>query len=127
MKRTSLLFLHFLEFFAVIILSGRVHGKPALEHAPRLMVYLQDAPEAREGHDSEDARPEKGAGEEGCDKGSDARQEESPVDSRAEIVFPLDNEGVENSYDKEGDKTDGQTFEIDCVHGKTILYAKLRK
>ena len=102
-------------FSLILLLAFRVHGKPSLFHPPFLFEYLEDAPQAGASHDSENRTEQRVGCEQACDDGGHACQGEDPPASGAEIIFALDDDGVEDTDYHEGE--DGYE-EAGVVHGE---------
>ena len=94
------------------MLSFRVHGEPAFADAVVLLVEFQYAPEAGEGDDAEDDARVFVRDEKRGDEGDNAGHKEGWPALLAEVVFALDDQGVEHSDAKEGSKAYEKTNKI---------------
>ena len=102
---------HF-PLFLVFPSAFRVHGKPAFADAVVLLVQFQDAPEAGEGDDTEDDAQVLIGDEEGGHKGGNAGQQERWPALTTEVVFGLDDQGMEHADAEEGGKADEETVPV---------------
>lgn len=90
-----------------------VHGEPALPYAVMLLVQLQYAPEAGEGHDAKDDAHVFVLNKKGDCEGGNARQQECWPTLPSEIVFSLDDQGMEHP---DGQKCSKADDDADPIH-----------
>ena len=98
---------------SVAVLPLRIFRKPSLTHPFALLEDLEDAPQARKTGDAEDGTPEEVGNQQGSRQKKDAGEEEHPPAAGAEIILPLDDDGMEQTDDKESAKPQQGAFEIE--------------
>ncbi len=77
-----------------------------------LLVEFQDAPEAGEGDDAKDDADVLVRDEQRSHNGGNARQQEGWPALTSEVVFSLDDQGVEHPYAQECRKADDDAGEV---------------
>ena len=90
-----------------------IHGKPALDDALALIEDFANRPKTRKTNDGRKRTPKQTADEEGSNTADDAKDEEHPPRTRAEIIFSLDDKRMEDADDEEGAKAKHNALPVD--------------
>lgn len=116
-SKTSIV-LQFLRIMAllpcrfVLVFPFGVHGKPPFLHPLLLLKQLADAPKRGGSNDADNGRHHGVLNADGADDAGNADQREHPPWSGAEIVFRLDDDGVEDADNQEGAYGDSYSCEV---------------
>ena len=90
-----------------------IHRKPSLDDAFALIEDFANRPKTRKTNDGRECAPKQTADEEGSNTADDAKDEEHPPRTCAEIIFCLNDKGMEDADDEEGAKAEDNALPID--------------
>ena len=104
-----------------------IHGKPALDDAFALIENFANRPKTRKTNDGRKCTPKEAADDEWHQTADDAHKEENPPGTRAEIIFSLNDKGMEDADDEKGAKTKNNALPVDVdAENRNSVHKKIR-
>ena len=101
------------------MLAARVSREPPFAHTFFLLEEFLDAPQRRESHNGRQGTPKEAFDEKSRHCASHAHQQENPPRACAEIVFGLDNNGMEQADNQKRGQSQQRSLQR-CRHKLSI-------